>query len=74
MPRRPGMAESGLDPIGEAAKIRGTGIGCYFDDAVHELLGLKDQAFQSLYHFSVGGALTDTRLQTQPAYVHLKRS
>ena len=63
-----------LDPIGESAVVRSTGIGCYFDDAVHELLGLKDQAFQSLYHFTVGGALTDTRLQTQPVYAHLKRS
>ena len=58
----------------EAAGVRGTGIGCYFDDAVHELLGLKDRAFQSLYHFTTGGALTDSRLQTLPAYAHLKRS
>ncbi|MFZ2311320.1 MAG: SagB/ThcOx family dehydrogenase, partial [Methylobacter sp.] len=38
----------------EAAGIRGTGIGCYFDDSVHELLGFKDDKFQSLYHFTVG--------------------
>jgi SagB-type dehydrogenase family enzyme len=57
----------------EAAGVRGTGIGCYFDDGVHDLLGLKGQAFQSLYHFTVGGALTDARLQTLPAYSHLKR-
>ncbi|MDD5633490.1 MAG: SagB/ThcOx family dehydrogenase, partial [Methylococcales bacterium] len=36
----------------EAAGIRGTGIGCYFDDSVHELLGFKDEQFQSLYHFT----------------------
>jgi len=58
----------------EAAGLRGTGIGCYFDDAVHDLLGLQTQAFQSLYHFTIGGALTDTRLQTLPAYAHLKRT
>jgi hypothetical protein len=29
---------------------------------------------QSMYHFTVGAALTDTRLQTIPAYAHLKRS
>jgi hypothetical protein len=58
----------------EAAGVRGTGIGCYFDDAVHELLGIKDLSLQSLYHFTVGGALTDTRLQTLPPYAHLQRS
>jgi SagB-type dehydrogenase family enzyme len=57
----------------EAANVRGTGIGCYFDDEVHELLGIKTQAFQSMYHFTVGGAITDTRLQTLAAYAHLQR-
>jgi hypothetical protein len=56
----------------EAAGIRGTGIGCYFDDSVHELLGFKDEQFQSLYHFTVGKALEDKRLETLPAYGHLK--
>ncbi len=55
----------------EAAGIRGTGIGCYFDDSVHELLGFKDDKFQSLYHFTVGAPLEDSRLQTLPAYGHL---
>jgi hypothetical protein len=57
----------------EAAEMRGTGIGCYFDDPVHELLGINDTSFQSMYHFTVGGALTDTRLQTLPPYAHLRR-
>jgi SagB-type dehydrogenase family enzyme len=57
----------------EAADMRGTGIGCYFDDAVHDLLGIKDLSLQSMYHFTVGKALIDTRLQTLPPYVHLKR-
>jgi SagB-type dehydrogenase family enzyme len=57
----------------EAANVRGTGIGCYFDDEVHDLLGIKSQAFQSMYHFTVGGAVTDTRLQTLAAYEHLQR-
>jgi len=52
----------------EAAGIRGTGIGCYFDDAFHSLLGLRDNQFQSLYHFTAGGPLEDTRLRTLPAY------
>lgn len=54
----------------EAAGVRGTGIGCYFDDGVHDLLGLKGHALQSMYHFTLGGALPDTRLQTLPGYAH----
>jgi nitroreductase len=56
----------------EAHGIRSTGIGCFFDDPVHEMLGLLDNEFQSLYHFTVGGAVDDPRLQTWPAYHHLK--
>lgn len=52
----------------EAAGFRGTGIGCYFDDKVHEVLGFKDDGFQSFYHFTVGRALEDKRLETLPAY------
>ena len=58
----------------EAAGVRGTGIGCYFDDGVHEMLGLQDQILQSMYHFTVGGTLSDTRLQTLPPYAHLHRT
>ncbi|WP_051459775.1 SagB/ThcOx family dehydrogenase [Methylomicrobium lacus] len=57
----------------EAAGMRGTGIGCFFDDSVHDILGLKDNRFQSLYHFTVGQALEDARLQTLPAYHHLSQ-
>lgn len=57
----------------EAAGMRGTGIGCFFDDGVHEVLGIKGRWLQSLYHFTVGGALTDARLQTLPPYAHLRR-
>src|SRR5207245_6989275 len=38
----------------EAAGVRATGIGCFFDDPVHQAFGLKDLAFQSLYPFTVG--------------------
>ncbi len=55
----------------EAAGIRGTGIGCFFDDAVHGVLGLQDNHWQSLYHFTLGEPLDDGRLQTLPAYAHL---
>jgi SagB-type dehydrogenase family enzyme len=52
----------------EAAGVRGTGIGCFFDDAVHDLLGLRGTDFQTLYHFTVGRALVDERITTLPPY------
>ena len=55
----------------EAAGVRATGIGCFFDDAVHSVLGLTDLAYQSLYHFTVGGPVDDPRLRTHPPYAHL---
>ena len=51
--------------------VQGTGIGCYFDDAVHEALGLDTARFQDLYHFTVGKAVIDARLGSEPAYAHL---
>ncbi|MFZ1859453.1 MAG: nitroreductase family protein, partial [Candidatus Competibacter sp.] len=57
----------------EAAGIRATGIGCFFDDALHRLLGLEGLGWQSLYHFTVGGPIEDRRLQTLPPYAHLNR-
>jgi hypothetical protein len=56
----------------EAAGVRGTGIGCFFDDEAHRILGLKNERWQSLYHFTVGEPLEDKRLQTFAAYEHLK--
>jgi nitroreductase len=52
----------------EAAGIRATGIGCFFDDEMHRVLGLEGHAWQSLYHFTAGGAVDDPRLTTLPAY------
>jgi SagB-type dehydrogenase family enzyme len=57
----------------EAAGLRGTGIGCYFDAAVHQLLGLSDRRLQSFYHFTVGRPLLDARIQSLPPYAHLQR-
>ncbi|MCI0591685.1 MAG: SagB/ThcOx family dehydrogenase, partial [Gammaproteobacteria bacterium] len=56
----------------EAAGIRSTGIGCFFDDAMHEVLGIHGHVWQSLYHFAVGGPVDDPRLQTLPSYWYLK--
>jgi SagB-type dehydrogenase family enzyme len=55
----------------EAAGVRGTGIGCYFDDAFHDVLGLTGDRFQSLYHFTAGGPVDDLRLRTLAPYAHL---
>ncbi len=60
-----------LEP--EAAGARSTGIGCYFDDPVHDILGLKGNQFQSLYHFTVGMPVEDHRLQSWPAYPEVSK-
>ena len=52
----------------EAAGVRSTGIGCFFDDALHQAAGLAGHRYQDLYHFTVGGAVDDPRLKTRPAY------
>jgi hypothetical protein len=52
----------------EAAGVRATGIGCFFDDPVHEIFGFHGMAYQSLYHFTVGAHVEDTRLTTLPPY------
>ena len=52
----------------EAAGARATGIGCFYDDPVHRVLGVADSSFQSLYHFSVGIPVEDVRLTTETGY------
>jgi SagB-type dehydrogenase family enzyme len=52
----------------EAAGARATGIGCYYDEPVHELLGLPGYVWQDLYHFSMGLPIEDTRLTSEPGY------
>jgi nitrogenase-associated protein len=52
----------------EARDLRGTGIGCFFDDETHAFLGLKTAKLQTIYHFTVGRALTDERIATESAY------
>ncbi|KAJ4844937.1 hypothetical protein Tsubulata_019049 [Turnera subulata] len=55
-----------LEP--HAIGISATGIGCFFDNPVHEILGLRGSNFQSLYHFTVGGPVLDKRIMSLPAY------
>jgi hypothetical protein len=35
---------------------------------VHEALGITGRDWQSLYHFSMGVPIDDTRLTTEPGY------
>ena len=56
----------------EALGLRATGIGCFYDDLVHQLFGWQDHTLAALYHFTVGGAVDDPRLRTAPAYAHLE--
>ncbi|MEW6132111.1 MAG: nitroreductase family protein [Pseudomonadota bacterium] len=63
-----GLAGHVLYLESETLGLSGTGIGCFLDDAFHELLGLQSKRFQSLYHFTVGRALADTRITTLPPY------
>jgi len=55
----------------EAAGVRATGIGCFFDEPVHEIVATKGLSLQSLYHFTIGGPVEDGRLMTLPPYGHL---
>ena len=58
----------------EASGIRATGIGCFFDDATHQVFSLTGDRYQVLYHFTMGGPVEDRRLQTYPPYQHLAQS
>ena len=48
--------------------LSATGIGCYLDDMMHTMIGLKDNTFQSLYHFTIGRGIVDTRLTMEQPY------
>jgi len=52
----------------EAAGVRATGIGCFFDDPVHQVMGFDDARFQSLYHFTIGRPVEDPRLTSLAPY------
>jgi SagB-type dehydrogenase family enzyme len=56
----------------EALGYRGTGIGCFLDDVVHGLVSRGGEARQSLYHFAIGLALEDPRIETTAPYAERK--
>jgi hypothetical protein len=45
-----------------------SGIGCFFDDPIHSLIGLQDRRLQAVYMFTVGPALAELGLTDEPAY------
>jgi SagB-type dehydrogenase family enzyme len=54
----------------EAASLRGSGIGNFLDDVVHESLGTRGRTLQVLYHFAVGTPTDDARISLTPPYAH----
>lgn len=66
--REAGLVGQVLYLEAEAAGVRGTGIGCFFDDAVHQTFGLVGERYQSVYHFTVGTPVVDSRIETGPPY------
>ena len=71
--REAGLIGQALYLEAEAAGVRGTGIGCFFDDPVHQAFGLADPRWQSVYHFTVGTPIVDARLETSPPYPDKQR-
>jgi SagB-type dehydrogenase family enzyme len=69
-----GVVGQSLYLAAEAAGARATGIGCFYDDPVHDALGLRGHVFQSLYHFTVGIPVEDSRLTTEPGYAWERRA
>ena len=66
--REAGLIGQALYLEAEAAGVRGTGIGCFCDDPVHQTFGIADPRWQSVYHFTVGTPITDNRIETGPPY------
>ena len=47
----------------EALGLQATGIGAFFDDQVHRYLELAPEVGQVIYHFAIGHAVPDPRLE-----------
>eukprot|EP00930_Biecheleria_cincta_P097358 TRINITY_DN89081_c0_g1_i1.p1 TRINITY_DN89081_c0_g1~~TRINITY_DN89081_c0_g1_i1.p1 ORF type:complete len:651 (-),score=99.50 TRINITY_DN89081_c0_g1_i1:256-2208(-) len=68
-----GMVGQLLYLAAETHGMRGTGIGCFYDDEVHRLVGLQHDRFSSIYHFTMGKSLwlENDRVLTRAPYEHL---
>ena len=51
--------------------VAATGIGCYFDDPCHEILGLTNHDYQVVYQMAVGYPIVDERIAAFSGYYHL---
>lgn len=47
----------------ESLGLRATGIGAFFDDSVHSYLNLPSSRGQVIYHFAIGHAVPDPRIE-----------
>jgi len=66
--RAAGRVGHSLYLAAEVEGQRGTAIGCFFDEAVAEALGLSSTPLRTIYHFCVGSPLHDPRIETSEAY------
>ena len=69
--REAGRVGQALYLHAEAEGLGSSGIGCYFDDAIHELIGLQDQRLQTVYMFTVGPARPELGVTDEPAYARV---
>ena len=56
----------------EVEGVRGTGIGCFFDDSVRTSVALHESPFTPVYHFTIGKPIIDGRLETQSLLTQLE--
>ncbi|OPY44080.1 MAG: Nitroreductase family protein [Methanosaeta sp. PtaU1.Bin028] len=63
-----GMIGQALYLEAEAIGMGACGLGCFFDDMVHDMLELEGEDMADLYHFTVGSPLKDPRQQSSSAY------
>ena len=63
-----GMIGQALYLGAEAIGLRATGIGCYFDDMMHDFLGQRGRDRQDLYHLALGTPVEDSRIQSEKGY------
>jgi SagB-type dehydrogenase family enzyme len=66
--REAGLIGQALYLEAQARGLQGTGIGCFFDEPVREVVGLENSGLRTLYHFTVGLGVADPRIETGAAY------
>ncbi len=54
----------------ESLGLGASGIGCFFDEPIHEILGVPGGDLQTFYMFTLGPAIPDPLASDAPAYPH----